>query len=168
MKLISLAALSLLAGCASSSIVPTEGDWKYLALEYTEDSCGASEIPATSVTTLETLAISLLLTDDGFSLATPDGDPVELTLDGNDFVGEASLSSTVSGWEDADGNVVDAEIVLTLGGDVTGSFTDENNATFEANLQGTCEGDACADYLNQAGITEDPCTSIIVGDMVAQ
>ena len=168
MRLISLAALSLLAACTSGEIVPTEGEWKYVALEYTEDSCGAADAPATSVTTLETLAISLVLTDDGFTLATPDGDPVELTLDGDEFAGEASLSWTVSGWQDADGNEVEAEIALTLGGDVTGSFVDENNATFEANLQGTCEGDACADYLAAAGITEDPCVATLVGEMAAQ
>jgi|GEM_PF-4923254 len=168
MRLISLAALSMLAACTSSDVVPTEGEWKYSGLEYTVDSCGSADAPATAITTLETLNISLVLTDDGFTLATPDGDPVELTLDGDEFVGETSLSWTVSGWQDADGNDVEAEIVLTLGGDVTGSFVDENNATFEANFQGTCEGDACADYLTAAGITEDPCTSILSGDMTAQ
>ena len=87
MRWMSLSAAAVLAGCATTAIVPTEGDWSYQALDYTEDTCGAAGLTATSIATLEALVISLNLTDEGFGLVLPGFDPVAVTQEGNDFSG---------------------------------------------------------------------------------
>ena len=168
MRWMSLSAAAVLAGCATTAIVPTEGDWSYQALEYTEDTCGAAGLTATSIATLEALVISLNLTDEGFELVLPGFDPVAVTQEGNDFSGVTSLDWEVSSWEDAEGNTVDSTLAMSMEMTLDGTLSDENTGTFEAVLDGSCSGDDCEAYMAVNGVQENPCTATLVGEFVAQ
>jgi hypothetical protein len=167
MRLIGLVSGLVLAGCAST-IVPTEGEWSYQGLEYTADTCGAGELATTSVATLEALVLTMALTDEGFEVSLPGGDPVAMVQDGNDFSGTTGLTWDVTTWEDADGNDVEADLVLNMDATLSGTFSDENTASFTAELEGTCEGEECEDYMGVNGVQENPCSATLVGELVAQ
>ena len=167
MRLIGLVSGLFLAGCAST-IVPAEGEWAYEGLEYTADTCGAADLATTSVATLEALVLTMTLTDDGFEVSLPGGDPVAMVQDGDDFSGTTGLTWDVTTWQDEDGNDVEAELVLNMDAVLSGTFSDENTASFTAELEGTCEGDECEAYMSATGVGDNPCSATLVGDLVAQ
>ena len=168
MRWMNLTAGVVLAGCASTAIVPTEGDWSYQALEYTEDTCGAAGLTATSIAALEAVVISVTLTDEGFEAVLPGFDPVAMTQDGDDFSGVTSLDWEVTSWEDAEGNTVESSLALSMAMTMNGTFLDESTSTFEAVLDGNCSGEDCESYMEVTGVQENPCTAILVGDFVTQ
>lgn len=168
MRWMNLTAGVFLAGCASTAIAPTEGDWSYQALEYTEDTCGAAGLTGTSIATLEALVISLSLTDEGFELVLPGFDPVAVTQEGDDFSGVTSLDWEVTEWEDAEGNTVESSLALSMDMNMSGAFLDENTGSFEAVLEGSCSGDDCEPYMAVNSIEGNPCTATLVGEFVAQ
>tara|TARA_B100000519_G_C14000911_1_gene323954 strand:+ start:115 stop:612 length:498 start_codon:yes stop_codon:yes gene_type:complete len=164
----SFSAAAVLAGCATTAIVPTEGDWSYQALEYTEDTCGAAGLTGTSIATLEALVVTVTLTDEGFEAVIPGFDPVAMTQDGDDFSGVAGLDWEITEWEDADGNTVESTLDMSMDMNMSGTFLDENTGSFEAVLDGTCSGDDCEAYMAVNGVEENPCTATLVGEFVAQ
>lgn len=168
MRWMSFSAVAAMTGCATTAIVPTEGDWSYQALEYTEDTCGAAELTATSVATLEALVIAVTLTDEGFEASLPGFDAVAMTQEGDDFSGVASLDWEVTSWEDAEGNTVESTLSMSMDMNMSGTFLDENTGSFEAVLDGTCSGDDCESYMAANGIGDNPCTATLVGEFVAQ
>ena len=168
MRWMNLTAGVVLAGCASTAIVPTEGDWSYQALEYTEDTCGAAGLTATSIAALEAVVISVTLTDEGFEAVLPGFDPVAMTQDGDDFSGVTSLDWEVTSWEDAEGNTVESTLAFSMAMTMNGTFMDESTSTFEAVLDGSCSGDDCESYMAVNGVQENPCTATLVGDFVTQ
>ena len=91
-----------------------------------------------------------------------------MVQDGNDFSGTTGLTWDVTTWEDADGNDVEADLVLNMEADLTGTFSDENIKQAIAALTGTCDGDECEDYMGVNGVEENPCSATLVGELVAQ
>ena len=135
---------------------PMEGSWSYSGLAYDSDECNLET--SFSPATLEALVWTMTLTDGGFELVLPGGDPVSCVLDGMDFTCDVTLVTEVSEWPKGSANTGDPDVTTTSAGTVTGAFSDAETASLSFTVTNTCEGADCDAYLTETA-SSSPCTT---------
>jgi len=150
------------SGADSDAFAPMEGAWTISNSAYTTDECNFTDI--FPIATQEVVVYTLTLTDIGYELQSPTGDPVSCTLTGMDFQCPATLVSEPTEWPEDSGIDGDPDAVLTVTSDMTGAFEDMHSASFSIDLQGVCEGADCDAYLDAMGSTNN-CSTVYEGDI---
>ena len=150
------------SGAVEEAFAPTEGSWTISNSAYTTDECNFTTI--FPIATQEVVVYTLTLTDIGYDLQSPTGDPVSCTLTGMDFDCPTSLESEPTEWPEDSGIDGDPDVALTVSSEMTGAFADANSASFSIDLQGVCEGADCDAYLVAMGSTNN-CNTVYEGDI---
>ena len=145
-----------------ADFAPMEGGWTISNSAYTTDECNFTEL--FPVATQEVVVYTLTLTDIGYDLQSPTGDPVNCTLTMMDFECPGSLVSEPIEWPEGSEIEGDPDVVLTVTSDMTGSFADAQSASFSIDLGGVCEGADCDAYLEAMGSTNN-CSTVYEGDI---
>jgi len=150
------------SGAADAAMSPTEGEWTWDDVQYTQDDCGMSATFTPEL--LDGVVWDLVTTTGGFQVTTPAWDDVvDCVLSGSAFTcTTAGITTDEDAWPEGSGRTGDPDATTTVTATFVGSFSDSESSTGTAEFTGTCEGSDCEDYGDAIGAI-NPCTSIVVG-----
>ena len=150
------------SGAEAANLQPTEGEWTWDDVQYTQDECGMSSTFSPEV--LDAVPWTLVITDQGFQVTTATyPDVVDCVLSGIAFTcTTAGITTEPDSWPEGSGQTGDPDVTTTLTASFVGTLTDSGSSNGTAEFVGTCDGPDCEAYGTAIGAI-NPCTSIVVG-----
>ena len=153
-------------------ISPTLGDWKFSALEFSEDACNFDLSELYSTTAFEANVYTLTeVTDTQVQYVDLYNITFACDRDGNVITCPSTFTFALETYNDEEGNLVVDEDGNAIPPDATNTITTEFVTTFTAAESGTlratmtasCEGEDCEGIYADAGVTDNPCSSSLSG-----
>ena len=159
------------------TIEPTLGDWKFSALAYSQDACFFDLSELYSVAAFESNVYTLTeVSETQAKYVDLYGITFDCAREGNVVTCPSTFTFAFETYNDENGDPVVDEEGNPVAPDATNTITTEFVTTFSAPDQGTlsatltasCEGQDCEGIYSQAGVTENPCTSLLSGSTSLQ
>ena len=153
-------------------ISPTLGDWKFSALEFSEDACNFDLSELYSTTAFEANVYTLTeVTDTQVQYVDLYNINFACDRDGNvitcpstfTFAFETYTDEEGSLVVDEDGNPIPPEATNTINTEFVTTLTSAESGTLRATMNASCEGQDCEGIYAAAGVTDNPCSSSLSG-----
>ena len=161
----------------SDALTPTEGEWRFSELAYTDDACNLADTTFYSTASFESNIYTLTnVSDTEVSYVDNYDIAFDCTRDGSVIACPNSFTGPVESYNDQDGNVVVDDNGNPVVPDATNTIetlfittlTSADAGTLSATITTTCEGEDCALVWESAGVIDNPCTSNLSGNTSLQ
>ena len=159
------------------ALTPTEGEWRFAELAYTDDACNLADTAIYSTASFESNVYTLTNVSDTEVMYVDNYDIVfDCTRDGTVITCPNAFTGAVESYNDQDGNVVLDDNGNPVVPDATNTFetlfittlSSADAGTLSATITTTCEGEDCALVWESTGVMADPCTSKLSGNSSLQ
>gem|GEM_PF-5563418 len=162
---------------AEDTLTPTEGEWRFSELAYTDDACNLADTAFYSTASFESNVYTLTnLSDTEVSYVDNYDIVFDCTRNGSVITCPNSFTGAVESYNDQDGNVVVDDNGNPVVPDATNTIetlfistlTSADAGTLSATITTTCEGEDCALVWESAGVMDNPCSSSLSGNTSLQ